>query len=266
MAFRSTLLSITERTSSLNKVNLFPCFASRTTLNVIFTELLFTWYKFEKESYIAEKTKTNIEFQVGQLEAVLESTKNIMKMLEEIRKEKESLLVDQKNSNAKILGLLSEEAKTVKVCYSLVRQTGFALGYVPLRHKTAKICLIAVKQNGYALEYVPEELLTTKLCSIAVKQNSMALKYVPERFKTAGICLTAVKQCGYALEYVPEKLRTEKLCLKSIPDIGGEFSLRDIPEELKTEKFCLAAVQKNFTAILLVPEKLRAQVWAARNR
>ena len=75
----------------------------------------------------------------------------------------------------------------------VVKQDGWALGFVPEKLRTKELCDLAVKQDGWALDSVPHKLRTKELCELAVKQYGSALK--------------TFKQYSWSLGFVPDELK-----------------------------------------------------------
>jgi len=99
------------------------------------------------------------------------------------------------------------------------------------------LCYTAVKQNGYAIAAVPYEFITSELCFLAIecKSGDSILENIPNGFCTQELCLAVVKNCGYQLRYVPFDELTLEVCIAAV--LNNDYALKFVP------KFHLKKVQ-----------------------
>ena len=109
---------------------------------------------------------------------------------------------------------------------------------------TEDLCLAAVKETCWALEFVPDELKTKAVCLAAVndktakKEHFNVLRFVPEEMMTEALCIAAIRKNGLSLSSVPYEMRTVAVCLAAV-DEDLEENIIFIPRELQ-DKVSLA--------------------------
>jgi hemoglobin-like flavoprotein len=175
--------------------------------------------------------------------------------------------------------------KDEEICRIAVKQSGWALKYVPEQYRTLEMCLLATAQKPYAITFVPGELVNavakenpsvfTDLapknigaCLAVIAENGLTLEHLPEKFHTPEIYLAAVTQNGLALQFVPEKQRTKNILLAAVQNTGmavqflpktmnmsGQFAVV-LWQKVITDA-CVSAVTQNGMALQVIPDKYR---------
>jgi len=173
-----------------------------------------------------------------------------------------------------------------KLCLAAVKQTPWAIKYVPERFKRQELFEALLNHDDFEFDEFPELFTNNSFCLAAVKEYGAMLKYVPEKFKTLGLCRHAVKSFGSSLQHVPESLKELSLCRLAIKCDGKAYSfvpehlrcrdikkltvdyfntavrknyseIADIPIDILTTEHCLIAVKQKGIALALVPKQFK---------
>jgi len=147
--------------------------------------------------------------------------------------------------------------KTPERCMAAVKQSGYALKWIPKSMHTVDLCMEAVKQDGNSLRHVSRKMLTYTISLEAIKQSGRALAYVMDNFKDRKLCLEAIRQDGTAIRYVPQKYINQELYSEAVNSNG--MVLECIPRELLTKELCLKAVKQNGESLIYVPSRLKTK-------
>ena len=116
--------------------------------------------------------------------------------------------------------------QSYEVCLAAVRKYGMLLESVNPEFIDENMCLAAVKQTGFALPFVPTQ--TEAICLEAVRKDGTAIKFCNKSFITDELKMTAVRSDPYAIRYI--KNPSEELC--KIAMAGNVGSMNFINPEI----------------------------------
>lgn len=171
--------------------------------------------------------------------------------------EEEKILSIERNGG-RILKRYKKENITLAMCKAAVKDTGYAIQFVPSELRNVELYTEACRTWGYALAFMPKDWKTEAVCMDAVKNAGSALTYVPEKFLSHELCLEAVSNDISALQIMPVRLITAEFIVDMVNRIGIE-SIKKIPAERKTPQFSLELIRALPEAIWLLPKRCRTQ-------
>lgn len=168
-----------------------------------------------------------------------------------------------------IFGLFPSEMRTHKRCLEAVKNSGFAIEFVPDEHKTLDVWENAVgsltsmfDDDSFGILYFMNRSdIFLKLLPDLVREFDLfsMLTVVPQEIINKEVAEWIVNSDGRCFHFLPKELQTSELLNKAINLSGSNVLMykKNIKPELITERLCKEGMKKEATFFHVIPLEMR---------